>query len=325
MKKTALLLGLFLTSLFATSQSTNLECNVYGNPSDWEELAFTLYRVNGSLENGEYNGCTTEPAIMVAVIDPNDECLVWKTYFETDSIIHNPDHNFGDFNTNGGCRARTEGHFAFKQNDPVQLDSLNEMLTSKIPNAAHVLIYSWISLDSAAIADGFPELVTTFNDLGWTSFDLSLGNVPFALYAEIGSPGFAQEVYGDEADDFIVLDTDFECDLISFEDTVYTMAEDSLITEIDSVATGTSGLNKEINEFKFARSKNAILISGTGLETFRVQYICGLDGRQIQFEEERTSEQIKLFPTNTNATFLIVNLIGKDGSQIRKLIPFSIQ
>lgn len=190
---------------------TTLECDVYGNGTTWNELSATQYRIDGNMK--EYNGCTLTPAFMVAVINPSDSCEPWGTYYTDASGTYNPTNDFGNYNNNGTCRQRVELHFVFQQNSAAQLDSLEQMLLNKIPNGYHVLIYSWINLDSASVSTNNPSLSSTFQSLGWSNFDLTHDGLPFILYTEMGNVSSATELYATIPNEVLNFSVDFICDL----------------------------------------------------------------------------------------------------------------
>ncbi|WP_070137120.1 hypothetical protein [Crocinitomix algicola] len=303
---------------FICQSQTSLHCYVYGNPSNVFEASNTKFLVNESLFGGEYNACGTSPAIIVAVIEPSlsfEECLTWGTYYESDSVIYNIEHNFGNSNNNGGCRARVENHFVFYQDDHVQMDSLISLLKTKIPNAAHVLVYSWYNLDPETIEELSPELIDTFHELGWTDFNYDLGNIPFILYSEIGSPLFAQSIYGVDAEDEVSLDIDFECDLISYSDTIGVdepSDDDSTVTDL--------GFKDNVLDFKFFCDEQTIFIKGVEAGQLEVLNLHTLQGKEISFTTIVNTNSIQIFPLEEIPNYVIISLMNMEGSPIRKLV-----
>jgi hypothetical protein len=203
---------LLLISINCYSQNPiTLDCHVYGDAATWSETAYTQYLLNGEI--AEYNGCSLTPAFMVAVIDPNNNCEPWGTAYDNGfgNGIENANNEFGNDNDYGACRDRIENYFVFRQTSVEQLDSLEQLLLHKIPNGYHLLIYSWIYLDSTEVATNNPNLLTLFQNMGWLNFGLSQNYKPFILYQEMGNPASAQEVYGAYTNDTIQFSTTFNC------------------------------------------------------------------------------------------------------------------
>ena len=200
--------------LFGPAYRT-IDCDVYGNATSWLETAFTLYHIDGEIE--EYNFCTTTPQILVAVIDPVT-LEPWGTMYDYGGgNIANPNHDFGNHNNNGGCRPRVEYHFSFWQNIPEEMDAFDNMIANEIPDDHYILIYSARYADfSLWDADNF----ATFNTLGADSLAIiQTVDRPFILYTKKGnsagtsemvSNGGTVEIFGSDINE-----------LISFADTLW--------------------------------------------------------------------------------------------------------
>lgn len=185
-----------------------IDCDVYGNATSWLETAFTLYHIDGEIE--EYNFCTITPQILVAVIDPVT-LEPWGTLYDYGGgNVANPTHDFGNHNNNGGCRPRVEYHFSFWQTDPVEMDAFDNMIANEIPDDHYILIYSARFADfSQWDADNY----ATFASLGADSLSVTQAvDRPFILFtkkgntagtAETVSNGGTVEVFGSTVSEFI--------------------------------------------------------------------------------------------------------------------------
>lgn len=182
-----------------------IDCDVYGQATLWWEFAFTLYHIDGEI--AEYNFCGLVPQIMVCVIDPVT-LEPWGTrWFDpTPGTWYNPTHDFGNANDNGGCRDRVEYHFAFHQNDPVELTACQNMIENEIPDSFYYLIYTTRYTDFSSL-DAVPSIYTTFQDLGSDSVYFGRTEpVPFIMFGKKGDPGSLKEVYADTINSFIHLE-----------------------------------------------------------------------------------------------------------------------
>ena len=184
-----------------------IDCDVYGNATAWLETAFTLYHVDGEI--AEYNFCTTNPQLLVAVIDPVT-LEPWGTYYDNGGTIFNPTHDFGNANHNGACRPRVEYHFSYWQNNPTQLDAFDNLINNVVPDGHYILIYSARFGDfSQWDQDNF----NTFNSIGVDSTTITQnGDTPFILFTKKGNTagagtavvnGGTNFVQGDSITEFI--------------------------------------------------------------------------------------------------------------------------
>lgn len=200
-----------------------IDCDVYGNASTWLEFAFTLFHIDGSLDPGygEYNFCGTNPQLMVAVIDP---CTLksWGTRWVDSSAVpmefYNMDHDFGNANDNAGCRNRVEDHFAFQQDNPVQMAALDNMIRNEIPDSFYVLIYTTRYANYSEWDTQYPAMYTLFSDIGSDSIYPGRPEVPFIVFFRKGDVSSTQEVYGQFlGDDIHFEDTLWGCDNYGIE------------------------------------------------------------------------------------------------------------
>lgn len=194
--------------LFGPSYKT-IDCTVYGNASGWYEFAFTLFHIDGSLDPGygEYNFCSTQPQFLVAVIDPYT-LKSWGTRWDAGGAIEmqNPDHNFGNANDNGGCRARVEDHFGFYQNNATQLEAFENMILNEIPDSFYFLIYTSRYANYSEWDTEYPAVYDVFTEIGCDSIYPGREEVPFIVFGKAGNPAATKEVYGQFLDDLIQLD-----------------------------------------------------------------------------------------------------------------------
>jgi hypothetical protein len=194
-----------------------IECEVYGNATSWLQTAYTLWKIDGDLSEGEYNFCSIEPAFLVCVVDPFT-LKAWGTRWFDGVNWQNPTHNFGNSNDNGGCRNRVENHFSFYQNNPTQMAAMENMLTNEIPDGYSVLIYTARYLNYPEWDSNSPQLYSLFQNLGSDSIMPGQGNVPYIGYYESGNADSYIEVYGANIAEHIILeDTLWGYDYNGFE------------------------------------------------------------------------------------------------------------
>jgi hypothetical protein len=203
----------FLIGLSRAYSQTNLTCLTYGSPSSLNEFQETGYYFNNTLI--EYNGCQTSPAIIVAIIDTS--CTPWN----------NCEHNFGQANVyipsgicgdNLGasvftCRNREEYYFIFRFNDPVQMDSLNSMLSS-IPPDYYILAYTWFT----EIYSSIPNFKTAFQNLGATQITSLPDTFPYIFFMQSGQAGSIIEKTGTHRADTLLLSSNLNCVFSSIDE-----------------------------------------------------------------------------------------------------------
>ncbi|MEO9530942.1 MAG: C25 family cysteine peptidase [Crocinitomicaceae bacterium] len=225
-----------------------IDCDVYGNATAFLETAFTLYHIDGEI--AEYNFCTTNPQILVCVIDPVT-LKPWGTYYDYGGgNIANPTHNFGNHNNNGGCRPRVENHFSFWQGIPTEMDAFDNMIANEIPDGHFILVYSARYADfSMWDSDNY----NTFASLGADSLAITQTNDrPFILFTRKGNTagtgttveaGGTKEVFGSDISEFISLaDTLWGFDFYGSESSPIigpTTAWDAMYWSLDSLETPT--------------------------------------------------------------------------------------
>ena len=184
---------------FEPLQAT-VQCDVYDNANSAAEYNETMWRINGQV--AESNLCTTLPSIHVAVIDPSN-MEPWGTRYNG----LNPDHNFGNANDNGGCRNRVEYYFIFRQNSVAQLQALDDMLNNDVPNGHYVLVYSAINAEFDDWQSLYPNLFTTFQNMGSDSIIPGQDNRAFIFLTRKGDPATTEEMIAQNPDDFLTFNS----------------------------------------------------------------------------------------------------------------------
>lgn len=170
------------------SGTVNLRNRVVGN-----SFALTNNIVLNNTEV-EYGACGTAASVHLAVFDPIT-FEPWGTNYNG----ANPDNNFGNANNNGACRARVEYYFIYRQNSPVQMQALADLLLSEtIPDGHYVVLYTIRNVQYSNW-DNTPDIYTAFQSLGANMIgaENAQDNVPFSLIVRKGDPSFVYELYGD--------------------------------------------------------------------------------------------------------------------------------
>ncbi len=142
----------------------------------------------------EYGICTTAPTLHVAVIDPVTHEAWGTKWTDANGVVHNPTHDFGNANNESSCRDRVENYFLFREGDPAQLASFQNLVNNIVPDGHYLLIYSpvytyynyWDALDSA-------NMYNTFANLGSDSIIPGRPNLPFAFFVKKGDPSSVVE------------------------------------------------------------------------------------------------------------------------------------
>lgn len=148
------------------------------------------WSLDGDYYNDNYGVGNFTPKFHVAVIDPIT-LEPWYTRFTdwgTDL-----DHNFGNNNDDMNswyyslANSRPMNIFTFNQNDPVRLDSFQNMILNHVPDSHYLLIYTpfqaqydqWNALDSAG-------MYGLFETLGSDSIHAARPNLPFIFFCKKG-------------------------------------------------------------------------------------------------------------------------------------------
>lgn len=159
-----------------------LRANVLGNlPSPATGWGMELAQV-------DYGGCGVA-GYHVAVIDPAT-MEPWNTYWVNGLTgqVYNEQHQYGNYNNNGGCRNRPEGYFGFWSNTSTQLAGMQNMIADAIPDGHHVLIYTWRHLDKFGTNANAPGLGGVLETMGLPSFNALQDSVPYICYFRKGDP-----------------------------------------------------------------------------------------------------------------------------------------
>ncbi len=204
----------------------SFSCQVYGNADDNFESLDTQYQIDLNIQ--EYSGCGTQPAIHVAVLD-SLTFRPWETNFEG---IH-PEWDFDNLMTCTESRDRPEKYFIFRQNNAAQLQGLQNMLSNEVPNGNYLLIYTWRYVTYSNWENLAPGLFDVFADLGASQIGNGLDSVPFIFFQKLGDPSTRIEIYGEDREDLLNLETE-----------LYGAIG---VAEIKSPASGNSNGWREIN------------------------------------------------------------------------------
>lgn len=156
-----------------------LECNMTNN------LGALNYFINNIQQ--DYYSCPNElgqyKSIHVVVIDPLTH-IPWRTKFtELDGSVSNPNHDFGNFNTESGCVPRSMAYFQFSEQNPQALLDLQDLVNNQVPDGHYILMYSPVTT-SYNLWD--PGMFATFNALGSDSIYPGKPNLPFAFFVQKG-------------------------------------------------------------------------------------------------------------------------------------------
>lgn len=176
-----------------------LNATNYVNPQMNFAWNRTAYDIDGSV--GEYGLCGLTPSIHVAVIDPVT-LEPWGTrWTDGGGITFNPNNDFGNANNGTGCRNRVENYFIFRQNNPVQMDSLESMLLNKIPCNHYLLVWTTIGAEYSTWAATNPNLDNILQGLGATDIDDTKPDTTgFIFFTQLCNPSAASEIHSDTWD-----------------------------------------------------------------------------------------------------------------------------
>ena len=179
----------------------HLKCEVYGSANTTFQALATRYQLNlNVLEYGGFGFDT--PALMVAVLD-SSTFIPWESNFNG----LNPTHDFGNTLASANARNRAEKYFIFQQNDAGQLQGFVDMMNA-IPDEQYVLVYTWQLAQKDYWNSLLPQVNNFFTDIGATNITAAPDSVPFILFMQKGHPNSLIEVVGNEASQYLVLETD---------------------------------------------------------------------------------------------------------------------
>lgn len=164
---------------FNTGQQHQIYLRAYDNTS-----YFNQWGIDNNLFDYATLFCGA-PGIYVGVLDPIT-LEPWGTNYGT----ANPDHAFGNGNTQGGgcSRPRVENFFAFLQSDPVQLAAFENMIENEIPDGHWVVIYTAQETQYNFWDLYQPTLYNMFQNLGSTVVHNGQPQKPFGMIFKMGDP-----------------------------------------------------------------------------------------------------------------------------------------
>ncbi|MFI5204329.1 MAG: C25 family cysteine peptidase, partial [Flavobacteriales bacterium] len=159
-----------------------IRCDVFGDLSyaNIGEIAATGWYINGDVQ--ETNGWQLFPALVVGVIDPFSTAS-WYDY--NSNPLAYPEHNFGSFDVRPW---RPEKWFYFRQNTQVEMDSLVNMLATKIPCGFYYVVYSYNYADYSEWDAHNTNLYPAFQALGFDSIYQGRPEAPFILTGRMCDP-----------------------------------------------------------------------------------------------------------------------------------------
>lgn len=168
------------TRTFNIGQQHQIYLRAYDNNS-----FFNQWGIDNNLFDYGVRFCGVQPAFYVGVLDPIT-LEPWGTNYGS----ANPDHVFGNANTQGGgCGVpRVENFFAFSQMDPVQLNAFENMIENEIPDGHWVVIYTSQTTEYQNWTTYQPTLFNMFQDLGSTLINSSQPKKPFGMIFKKGDP-----------------------------------------------------------------------------------------------------------------------------------------
>ncbi|MEY3397881.1 MAG: hypothetical protein RL220_475, partial [Bacteroidota bacterium] len=180
--------------------STQLKCEVYGQPATSFEALATRYQID--LEVQDYSGPGSQPCLMVAVIDS-----VSLTAWESNYNGTNPQHNYDNYMGSANARGRPERYFIFRQNNTEEMEGFANMVTDEVYNGNYLLIYTWQFADYDSWDQYAPGTADVFAQLGASQIGTSQDSVPFIFFMKKGYPETVVELYGSDISDYLVLET----------------------------------------------------------------------------------------------------------------------
>lgn len=209
------MISLLVNLCFAQVSLRTLTCKTYGSPngtqSQYNEIGYSLDNLPV-----EYGGCTSAPAIIVAVID------------STCSSINTCGNDFGQNNQftiqsgnctdpnllgTGNCRNRPEKYFIFQLSNATQVASLQTMLNN-VPNGFYILAYTWYTFPYSNI----PTFASSFQSVGATSVSSLPDTVPYIFFIRKGDALSLVEVVGVNSTDVLNFSANIACNTTSVFD-----------------------------------------------------------------------------------------------------------
>lgn len=174
-----------------------LSVDVYDQANTQPMYNGTLFEIDNQLL--DYSLCGNTPALHVAVFDPVT-LEPWGTYncatpsSTCNCVQTNDNHQFGNENNGcvNSCRKRIEKYFIFRQNNPTQMQAMQNML-NQVPDGHYVLIYTAVKPQYEYWDDITPTMTQTFQNLGATSIGQGADKA-FIFFYKKGDPASVQEV-----------------------------------------------------------------------------------------------------------------------------------
>lgn len=182
--------------------------NNIGNPNIGDQTI--LQAIGFNLDGlrtpyGDVGVCPGYPSMAIAVIDSND-LMPWGTYYNDNGTIYNPDHDFGNNNSNGNCgRSRVDYFFTFSLSDPAKMDAMVEMVSNKVEDGHYIIAYTQVRGLFQDTSIWKAEHIAAFEALGADSIRYVSNDVPYIFVVKKGDPSSAQEVIGTSATDQVSL------------------------------------------------------------------------------------------------------------------------
>ncbi len=157
------------------------------------------YYLNGQLQDYAFCGWPN-PGLNVVIIDPLTH-KAWRTRYVPQNA--NLNNNFGNYNDNGTCRARTEGYFSYLQNSATSLQALDNLLLNVVPDSAYVLIYTNMLGRYSTMNNLHPNIFNTFAQFGSTSIKPTNSDASFVLFFKKGDPSSVVEKVGQSSSEVL--------------------------------------------------------------------------------------------------------------------------
>lgn len=156
-----------------------LSAKTYG-AAEHLELGDIRYLIDA--DQIDWAGWGYNSSLHLAVID-GKTLKNWKS-----DQINMGQANFGNTKSN---------FFIFRQNDPLQMDALTNMLNDSIPSGDYILIWTWYYKLFVDFAPLPINLRTAFQNLGAINMPTIQDSLPFIFIAQKGNPSNIVEVIGD--------------------------------------------------------------------------------------------------------------------------------
>ena len=241
---------------------------MYSNPTSGTEFGGTLYKIFTQFIDG-WGGGQLQPAIMVAVINP-DDLSPWKTpkWVDEDGdgveeTLLNPTHLFGQYNLYGSPgRNYRDSYFVYVQSDQTQLQSV-ESLISIVPDGHFILFYTFVKADYSEWDALYPNLYSVFQSIGADQIVSGQEDNMFGVLYLKGDPSVTKQYYSAPVysnTEFHQWETTFPITPVGFIDapeagpskewnTIYWQQNPKEATPGDSTHLYVFGVNNSGNEF----------------------------------------------------------------------------